>query len=454
MRRLVAIVMLLATLAAATATASPAATATPTTFVLAGGGWGHGVGMSQWGAFGQANAGRGFEQILQHYYRGTELGSAPAALLDRVRVLVGSGLASVALTNAIAVFDGEGKRHALPVRPVTVDGKLELPVGKNDKPLALAGPLTFRAARGSYLAVGGKSFRGDLRVAKAGARLQLVNVVGLEDYLLGVLPGEMPKDWPLEALKAQAVAARTYAVGHLVKGKGFDLYSDWRSQVYYGVGSEAPGPSRAVEETRGRILTFEGAPAQTFYFSSSGGRTISALDAFGSDVPYLVAVDDPWDEVSPNHAWPAQLVTAHQLAKRFGLGAPVADATYVPGEPGKPAALRLTTVKGTATDVRLSDVRARLGLKSTGFRLGVLRLDRPTPPSAPGGALRLTGLARALGDVVLEQRGPSGTWVPVKRLVPSPSGTFAVKLRPVATTVYRLSADGLGGPPLTVRVAA
>ena len=54
----------------------------------------------------------------------------------------------------------------------------------------------------------------------------------------------MPKDWPLEALKAQAVAARTYAVGHVVKGRGFDLYSDWRSQVYYGVGSEAPGPRR------------------------------------------------------------------------------------------------------------------------------------------------------------------------------------------------------------------
>ena len=454
MRRLFAIVTLLAALAAATATASPAATGTPTTFVLAGGGWGHGVGMSQWGAFGQAKAGRGFEQILQHYYRGTELGSAPAAVLDRVRVLVGNGLASVAVTNAIAVFDGEGKRHALPVRPVTVDGKLELPVGKNDKPLALAGPLTFRAARGSYLAVGGKSFRGDLRVAKAGARLQLVNVVGLEDYLLGVVPGEMPKDWPLEALKAQAVAARTYAVGHLVKGKGFDLYSDWRSQVYYGVGSEAPGPTRAVQETRGRILTFDGAPAQTFYFSSSGGRTISALDAFGSDVPYLVAVDDPWDEVSPNHAWPTQLVTARQLANRFGLQAAVADAAYVPGEAGKPAALRLTTVKGTTTDVRLSDVRARLGLKSTGFRLGVLRLDRPTPPSAPGGALRLTGLARALGDVVLEQRDRSGAWVTVKRLLPSASGTFVVTLRPVATTVYRLSADGLGGPPLTVRVAA
>ena len=129
----------------------------------------------------------------------------------------------------------------------------------------------------------------------------------------------MPKDWPIDALKAQAVAARTYAVGNVVNGKPFDLYSDSRSQVYYGVGSEAPAPSQAVRETRGEILTYDGSPAQTLYFSSSGGRTISALDAFGSDLPYLVSVDDPWDTASPNHAWPAQLLTG--LAAREALRA-------------------------------------------------------------------------------------------------------------------------------------
>ena len=68
--------------------------------------------------------------------------------------------------------------------------------------------------------------------------------------------------------------------------------------------------------------------------------------------------------------------------------------------------------------------------------------------------LRLTGVVRDLTDVVLEQQGPSGTWTTVKRLAPAADGTFVVKLRPAGTTVYRLSADGLGGPPLTVRVAA
>jgi stage II sporulation protein D len=382
------------------------------------------------------------------------MGSAPDTLLQRVRVLVADGLASASVTNVTAVFDGDGKRYPIPSGTITTKPDLKLPVGKDDKPVALAGPVTIRAAKGAYLSYRGKEFRGDLRVANVSGRIQLVNVVGLEAYLLGVVPGEMPKDWPLAALEAQAVAARTYAVGHIVRGKPFDLYSDWRSQVYYGVASEAAGPTQAVQETSAQILTYDGAPAQTFYFSSSGGKTISALDAFGLDLPYLVSVDDPWDATSPNHAWTPQLLTAAQLAARFGLKNPVADVTYVAGAPGRPAVVRLTTADGQTTDQRLTDVRTRLGLKSTGFRLGILRLDPPVLPTGTSPALQLTGVARDVDDAVLERRTSAGTWVTVKRLSPAADGTFTIKVKQTVTTVYRLSADGLGGPPLTVRVAA
>ena len=452
MRRALAVLTLAAAFGAAATTAAPAVP--PTTFVLAGGGWGHGVGMSQWGAFGQAKAGRDYRQILATYYRGTEMGSAPTTLLERVRVLAADRLATATVANVLAVFDANGKRYPIAAGTVTVKPDLKLPVGKDGNQVALPGPVTIRATHGAFLAYRGKEFRGDLRVANVGGHVQLVNVVGLEAYLLGVVPGEMPKDWPLDALRAQAVAARTYAVGHVVTGKPFDLYSDWRSQVYYGADSEAPGPTQAVRDTLGEILTYDGAPAQTLYFSSSGGRTVSALDAFGMDLPYLVAVDDPWDSVSPNHTWPTRLLTGAQLAKRFGLREAVTDVAYIPGTPGKPAVIRLSTADGATADVRLSDVRARLGLKSTGFRLGMLRLDRPSSPAASSGVVRLTGVVRDLSGVVLEQRSPAGTWVTVRRLAPAADGSFVVKLRPVATTVYRLSADGLGSPPLTVRVAA
>ncbi len=452
MRRLLVLCVAAALAAVAAGSLSGAPKPPQPAFVLSGGGWGHGVGMSQWGAFGQAKAGRDYRAILAHYYRGTELAPASAAVLERVRVLVGDGLAGVTVTKGLAVFDGTGKRYALPDGSATIEPDLRLPLGKGGKRIALPGPVTFRAAPGSFLTVAEKAYRGDLRVAKSGNRLQLVNVVGLEAYLLGVVPGEMPKDWPLEALKAQAVAARTYAIGHLVKGKGFDLFSDWRSQVYYGVSSEAVGPSRAVAETRGEILAFDGAPAQTFYFSSSGGRTLSALDVFGTEVPYLVGVDDPWDEASPNFRWPAQVLNGTQLAARFGLGGTVTDVTYVSGTPGRPAAIRLTTASGSS-DVRLSDVRSRLGLKSTGFRFGVLRLDAPSRPGA-NGALRLTGVARDIDAVVLERRGSGGTWIKVRDVRPAADGTFAVSLRLEATTVFRLSAGDLAGPPLTVRLTA
>jgi stage II sporulation protein D len=453
MRRPAALVaLLLLCLGATDAGAAPKATAP--VFVLAGGGWGHGVGMSQWGAYGQAKAGRDYRQILSTYYRGTAMGAAPETLLRRVRVLVADGLASAAVGNVAAVFDGAGKRYAVGGGAITAGPELELPVGKEGKRVALAGPVTIRAAKGAFLSYGGKQFRGDLRVAQVAGRVQLVNVVGLEAYLLGVVPGEMPKDWPLAALEAQAVAARTYAVGNVVRDRPFDLYSDWRSQVYYGVASEAPGSTRAVRETRGQILTFDGAPAQTFYFSSSGGRTISALDAFGLDLPYLVSVDDPWDAASPNHAWAPQLLTGAELAARFGLENPVADVGYVAGTPGKPAVVRLTTADGATADERLSDVRARLGLRSTGFRLGVLRLDPPASAKGASGVVQLTGVARGVDGAVLERRTPAGTWVTAKRLVPAADGSFGVRLRPTATTVYRLSADGVAGPPLTVRVAA
>ena len=451
MRRVVAFASVLAAFTAAASVHGAPKPPQPA-FLLAGGGWGHGVGMSQWGAFGQAKAGRDYRAILGHYYRGTQIGSAPTSILERVRVLVGDGLAKVTITNALAAFDANGKRYVLPVGPLTIGPKLQLPVGDGGKPLVLPGPVTFRATPGSFLTVGDKGYRGDLRVAKAGAKLQVVNIVGLEAYLLGVVPGEMPRDWPLEALKAQAVAARTYAVAHLVKAKGFDLHSDWRSQVYYGVASEGSGPTRAVNETKGEIVTYEGAPAQTLYFSSSGGRTISSLDVFGNDIPYLQAVDDRWDSVSPNFQWPSQLFTGPQLAKRFGLGGSVTDVSYIRGEPGRPAVIRLATATGS-TDVRLSDARARLGLKSTGFRLGMLRLDGPTVTAAKG-KLLLTGLARNVEGVVLERRGAGGAWSRVRQLEPADDGTFAVSIRLDATTVFRLTADGLSGPALTVRFKA
>jgi stage II sporulation protein D len=138
-----------------------------------------------------------------------------------------------------------------------------------------------------------KPYRGRLEVfANTKGTLTVVNVIPLEEYVRGVVPNEMsPGGWPqLEALKAQAVAARTYAVSNLGRfaAEGYDLTPDTRSQVYGGRSTEHPLTDRAVSETRGRILTYKGAPVNAFYTSTCGGRTEDGENIFGgAPVPYL-----------------------------------------------------------------------------------------------------------------------------------------------------------------------
>ena len=278
--------LLLAGSAGAALSAQPTGPSTPTpapplsapTYVLTGGGYGHGVGLNQYGALAQAKANRGYREILAFYYPGTELTQAAVA---KVRVLLADGRPSVKLASAgpFSVRDGSGVVTALDPGEITVKPDLRLVV--DGKPTRLPGPLAFVPTPGTLLQLDGKEYRGEIRLSVVSGRLQVIDVLGLDAYLLGVVPGEVPKEWPTAALQAQAVAARSYALASIVKSKPFDLYSDTRSQVYYGVSAEAPTTTAAVKATRGQILSYAGKVATTFYYSSSGGRTASSVDVFG-----------------------------------------------------------------------------------------------------------------------------------------------------------------------------
>ena len=455
---LVLVPVLVATAVAAGAT-PPAAPDQPSaavalsqpTFVLTGGGYGHGVGLNQYGAYGQAKANRSYRDILAFYYPGTEVAKTPA---KKVRVLVADGrpAAKIGSSDVFSVRDASGLVTWLTAGEITL--KADLKVVLDGKPTKLPGPLSFVPSPGSMLTLDGKMYRGQLDVAAAGTGLQVIDVVGLEAYLLGVVPGEVPKEWPAAALQAQAVAARSYALASIVKDKPYDLYSDTRSQVYYGVASETPATTGAVKATQGQILTYAGKVATTFYYSSSGGRTASSVDVFGIVTPYLQARDDPWDAISPFHRWPPRLYTATSLAQAFGLSAPVIDVQSVPTASGRPLTVTLFKRTGTRVELRAADVRARLGLRSTAFRVGVLRIGRPMPPAPPGTPVVIPGVARDVDDPLLEKLDQKGTWVPAVKVVPAEDGSFAATVRPKATATYRLTADGEPGPAVTVTVAA
>jgi stage II sporulation protein D len=423
-------------------------------YVLSGGGYGHGVGLNQYGALGQARANRGYREILGFYYPGTELGKAPIA---KVRVLVADGRPSVRLASVVpfSVRDGSGLVTRLPAGEIVLTPDLELVVDGTAKPLPA--PLSFIPGKGETLTLDGKGYRGELTATVVQAiphrTLQIIDVVGLDGYLLGVVSGEMPKEWPAAALQAQAVAARSYALAGIVKNRPFDLYSDTRSQMYYGVSAESPATTAAVKATRGEILTYGGKVATTYYYSSSGGRTASSEDVFGVVTPYLRARDDPWDALSPYHRWTARSYTAASLGQAFGLSAPVVDVEVVPTASGRPASVTLVKRTGARVLLLAADVRARLGLRSTAFRLGVLRVARVPAATPAGTQVVVSGLARDVQGPLLEKLGVTGTWLPSVKIMPEEDGSFGVIVRPKATATYRLTAEGQIGPALTVTVA-
>ena len=426
----------------APAPATPAAV-TATTFVVSGRGWGHGVGMSQYGALGFANDGWTYDRILAHYYSGAELGPAGVA---RVRVLVAESQPAVTLRSKapFRVRDVFGKTYPLAAGEVALGPKLRVNV--NGAPTDLTGPVLFLP--GSAPLELDRPYRGQIEVAAAGQRLNAINVVGLEQYLFGVVPREMPSGWPEEALKAQAVAARSYALNRRVGGKGFDLYADVRSQVYGGMAGEHPRATAAIQATAGQVLLWEGKPIDALFHSTSGGATADIEEVFGAAVPYLVGVDDPHSALSPVHRWGPTPVAETVVRRGLKLRAPVTALKLSRAPSGRVATVQAMTATGS-TKVSGATLRFAAGLRSTWItQLASLSLTRPGGPASYGKPLTITGKAVGLKGAVLSER-VGGTWKPVGK----PGVAFTVKRKLLAPATFRLSAGKVTGPVLKVPVA-
>jgi stage II sporulation protein D len=424
----------------APAPTTPAAV-TATTFLVSGRGWGHGVGMSQYGALGYANEGWTYEQILGHFYTGAVPGPAP---VSRVRVLVAEAKAALTIRSAspFRVRDVVGTIHALEPGELKLGPKLRITV--NGVPTDLVGPIVFLP--GATPLELDRPYRGQIEVAVTGTKLDAINVLGLEQYLQGVVAQEMPSAWPEEALKAQAVAARSYALAHRLSGKPFDLYSDVRSQVYGGVKGEHPRTTAAVQATKGIVLLWEGKPIDALFHSTSGGATLDALEVFGKPVPYLVGVDDPWSALSPVHRWGPTPVSEAALRKGLKLRVPVTGLKLTRGRSGRVSRVEVLTAKGSST-VTGAALRLAGGLRSTWVtQLVTLSLTRPGGPALYGRAITISGKAQGVKGAMLQQR-VDGVWTPVG----GPALKAKVKL--LAPGSFRIVAGKLAGPVLKVPVA-
>ena len=174
---------------------------------------------------------------------------------------------------------------------------------------ASAAPVVVWPGRGALVAADGQAYRGRLEVHRLAGGLTVVNVVDLEDYLPGVLKDEIPAGWPMEAAKAVAVAARTYAVYQMEQNGGalFHLRATTASQEYGGATGEDPRTTAAVQATRGQILTFAGQPFPAFFHSCSGGTTEDAVDVFGVNFDMVVGVKDDFSLSCPYGLWVERL---------------------------------------------------------------------------------------------------------------------------------------------------
>lgn len=150
----------------------------------------------------------------------------------------------------------------------------------------------------SYICIKQKWYKGTIHIINNNGNMTVINDVGIEDYVRGVTPAEMPSSWNMEALKAQAIAVRSYAIANLGKhaSQGFDLLDSTMDQVYNGVLAETSTTNQAVEETKGLVLTYNNKIISTMYSASAGGQTKSALQAWGNDIPYLQSVKSYDDE--------------------------------------------------------------------------------------------------------------------------------------------------------------
>jgi stage II sporulation protein D len=412
-------------------------------FVISGHGWGHGVGMGQWGAQGYALHGYTYDEILAADYPGTALSQTRVHVL-RVLLADGQKRLTVSSDKPISVVDGSGAQHTLPAGATQFTAALPYPA-----------PLTLSAAPKATLTLGG-AYHGKLVISVSGGKLRAINAVSLEQYLESVVPSEMPSSWLPDALEAQAVASRSYALAGRKPGAPYDVSVS--GQSYSGVAAETPQGDAAVTATKGQVLTYGGKVAAAVYSSSTGGLSQSAADAWGGVAPYLVSVKDPYDTIAPYHNWGPVFVTGKDLATALKLSGKPLDARVTRNGSKRVVHLVVTTqAHGSQSDVSATGtaVAVALNLRSLWFSVGVLSLLPPVPNVAvgPGTKVTLGGIVRGVKGVVLQQRKPGRDWTALGPVTPDPTtGAFSIDVTPTVTTDYRLATATAAAAPIEIRV--
>lgn len=337
----------------ALAASRTAATLKPTSVTFYGRGYGHGLGMSQYGARGRALAGQLAPEILAHYYQNTTLVTQSPTTPIRVLVVAGYtpstalparvvGRGGTWTVDGIAgTWPAEASADYVRVTTPTVGWhiRIESSTGKVLKTATVGTSIRIRPAatltrlQVVFMASTYDRFRGTIRLlGSAGGRVTAIDETNVEAYLRGVVPAEMPSSWPIEALRAQAIAARSFATAHIHPATGtWDIYGDGRSQVYRGVLGEQSASTAVIVATAGQVLRSGSKAINALFHSSDGGATEDNENVYVSPtgqhssipLPYLRGSMDrapdgsAYDAAAPHATWTTATYTYAQLSAVF-----------------------------------------------------------------------------------------------------------------------------------------
>ncbi|NJK42011.1 MAG: SpoIID/LytB domain-containing protein [Acaryochloridaceae cyanobacterium SU_2_1] len=316
----------------------------------------------------------------------------PALALElRVALSQGKDQLVIGSSTAAKVVDGQGKTVAtLPALQgffaKTAPGAVAFHGQK-------AWQFLIQPSQGGFVYIGDRWYRGQVRLVTTQTGITAINEVNLEDYLASVVGKEMYTSWPLESLKAQAVAARSFALFRRNRQKTplYDLVNTTKDQVYGGIDGEAESTRTAVKATAGQVMTYQGAVIEALFHANSGGHTEDSEQVYSSVIPYLRGVPD-FDQEAPNFEW-STTFTAAQLKSRIpGIGN-IRSITVQ----GRTAYQRVKTVKivGDSGSKVLSgrELRQALDLKSTLFSI----VPQGNPSQATAFAIQGRGHGHGLG---------------------------------------------------------
>ena len=344
--------------AAAPTSAEPSARLV-SSLTISGHGFGHGIGLSQWGAEERARAGQTHQQILSFYYPGTEIGlAAPRTvrvLLDeQPRFMIGS-------RSGFTVADASGRTIELPAGhyPVSESGSVDGHV--------LIMPMTVSPGTAPVM-LGGSRYRGTLTLALDGNQLDAVNTLDLEEYVGDVVSFENPASWPREALRAQAIASRSYALANLRPGAAWDLYPDDRSQNYGGLRKEYPTAVAAAAATKGQVLRYGGGIVNALFSASNGGLTSTSDGVWGGPgLPYFKIRSDQFDARSAASNWGPVQVGISTLRADFPSLPPagIASIAIATNPANRATSVTFVGADGSSVVIDGQTFQQRLKLRST-----------------------------------------------------------------------------------------